>query len=121
MREKGRLNAPDIMRQFAKPALALVDSMRSAAAEQPAQAIAFGGAPRLFFGRVLLAACVVLLPPGLLLGCSDCFFCRPDCFFGARIAFRAPGLLFWRPDCFFGARIAFLVPGLLFWRPDCFF
>jgi len=45
MREKGRLNAPDIMRQFAKPALALVDSMRSAAAEQPGQAIAFGGAP----------------------------------------------------------------------------
>ena len=33
------------MRQFAKPALALVDSMRAAAAADPARAIAFGGAP----------------------------------------------------------------------------
>ena len=33
------------MRQFAKPALALVDSMRAAAATDPARAIAFGGAP----------------------------------------------------------------------------
>ena len=31
------------MRQFAKPALALVDSMRAAAATDPARAIAFGG------------------------------------------------------------------------------
>ncbi len=45
MRNEGRLNAPNTMRQFAKPALALVDSMRAAAAEQPQQAIAFGGAP----------------------------------------------------------------------------
>ncbi len=33
------------MRNFAKPALAMVDSMRAAAAEEPARAIAFGGAP----------------------------------------------------------------------------
>ena len=33
------------MRQFAKPALAIVDSMRAAAAADPARAIAFGGAP----------------------------------------------------------------------------
>ena len=33
------------MRQFAKPALALVDSMRAAAAADPLRAIAFGGAP----------------------------------------------------------------------------
>ena len=33
------------MRQFAKPALALVDSMRAAAAQDPMRAIAFGGAP----------------------------------------------------------------------------
>jgi prephenate dehydratase len=33
------------MRQFAKPALQMVDSMRSAAAEDPSRAIAFGGAP----------------------------------------------------------------------------
>ncbi|WP_324828530.1 prephenate dehydratase [Qipengyuania zhejiangensis] len=33
------------MRQFAKPALALVDSMRDAAAADPMRAIAFGGAP----------------------------------------------------------------------------
>ena len=33
------------MRQFAKPALALVDSMRAAAAQEPLRAIAFGGAP----------------------------------------------------------------------------
>ncbi|QPC99040.1 prephenate dehydratase [Qipengyuania soli] len=33
------------MRQFAKPALAIVDSMRTAAAAEPARAIAFGGAP----------------------------------------------------------------------------
>ena len=33
------------MRQFAKPALALVDSMRAAAAADPARAIAIGGAP----------------------------------------------------------------------------
>ncbi len=33
------------MRQFAKPALALVDSMRAAAAREPGRAIAFGGAP----------------------------------------------------------------------------
>ncbi len=33
------------MRQFAKPALAMVDSMRSAAAQEPMRAIAFGGAP----------------------------------------------------------------------------
>ncbi len=33
------------MRSFAKPALALVDSMRTAAAADPARAIAFGGAP----------------------------------------------------------------------------
>jgi len=33
------------MRQFAKPALTLVDSMRAAAAADPARAIAFGGAP----------------------------------------------------------------------------
>ena len=33
------------MRQFAKPALALVDSMRAAATQEPGRAIAFGGAP----------------------------------------------------------------------------
>ncbi|MXO52231.1 prephenate dehydratase [Erythrobacter gaetbuli] len=33
------------MRNFAKPALAMVDSMRAAAAGEPARAIAFGGAP----------------------------------------------------------------------------
>ena len=33
------------MRQFAKPALEMVDSMRSAAADDPMRAIAFGGAP----------------------------------------------------------------------------
>ena len=33
------------MRTFPKPALAMVDSMRAAAAEDPARAIAFGGAP----------------------------------------------------------------------------
>ena len=33
------------MRQFAKPALEMVDSMRSAAAGDPMRAIAFGGAP----------------------------------------------------------------------------
>ncbi|KZY27816.1 prephenate dehydratase, partial [Erythrobacter sp. HI0037] len=33
------------MRQFAKPALTLVDSMRAAAAADPLRAIAFGGAP----------------------------------------------------------------------------
>ena len=38
-------NGQPIMRQFAKPALALVDSMRAAAATDPQRAIAFGGAP----------------------------------------------------------------------------
>ena len=38
-------NGLPIMRQFAKPALALVDSMRAAAATDPQRAIAFGGAP----------------------------------------------------------------------------
>ncbi|MGI8943654.1 MAG: prephenate dehydratase [Qipengyuania sp.] len=33
------------MRKFAQPALAMVDSMRAAAADDPARAIAFGGAP----------------------------------------------------------------------------
>lgn len=33
------------MRKFAQPALAMVDTMRSAAAADPARAIAFGGAP----------------------------------------------------------------------------
>ena len=33
------------MRNFAQPALAMVDSMRRAATAQPASAIAFGGAP----------------------------------------------------------------------------
>lgn len=33
------------MRSFAKPAVAMVDSMRAAAALDPARAIAFGGAP----------------------------------------------------------------------------
>ncbi len=33
------------MRSFAKPALAMIDTMRAAAAEQPARSIAFGGAP----------------------------------------------------------------------------
>ena len=33
------------MRKFPQPALALVDAMRSAAASEPARAIAFGGAP----------------------------------------------------------------------------
>ena len=41
----GPLNAQGTMRQFAKPALALVDSMRAAAADEPQRAIAFGGAP----------------------------------------------------------------------------
>jgi prephenate dehydratase len=43
-KERAR-NARRTMRQFAKPALALVDSMREAATQDPLRAIAFGGAP----------------------------------------------------------------------------
>ncbi len=45
MLPKRTRNAARTMRQFAKPALALVDSMRAAAAQDPMRAIAFGGAP----------------------------------------------------------------------------
>lgn len=45
MLPKRTRNAALTMRQFAKPALALVDSMRAAAAQDPMRAIAFGGAP----------------------------------------------------------------------------
>lgn len=37
--------APTAMRKFPKPALAMVDTMRSAAQADPARSIAFGGAP----------------------------------------------------------------------------
>ena len=53
------------MRQFAKPALALVDSMRAAAAADPARAIAFGGAP----GSNSHLAAVQFAPEALPLPC----------------------------------------------------
>jgi len=53
------------MRQFAKPALALVDSMRAAAAADPLRAIAFGGAP----GSNSHQAAMQFAPEALLLPC----------------------------------------------------